>query len=207
MLVERNFKQRSWSWSACFWKASSPFLSSTPTNTSLQNIITLLITVVDYSVIDYPPTLLVRSMTTLSQRVLQLGPQSSCTVWRLSAFMQVIFHYSSAKSCGVNELEKHHPTFLPKGWESFWPGDRATPRLPDPLQRALWDVRDGWLRAVTLTCCCQHNPAAANLSRLSPPVLKEASVTRDVGRATWAAWVAEARTLVREGSAEESRCF
>lgn len=50
---------------------------SKSTNTSLNNVIAMLFkhelfTVVDYSVIDYSPTLLVRGMTALPQRV--LGP-------------------------------------------------------------------------------------------------------------------------------------
>lgn len=111
--------------------------------------------------------MLVRGVTVPSQQVLQ--PSTiSCTVCRLSSFMQVIFHYLSAKSCGVSELGSTIPNLtqrtekvsgLRKGWHQ---------RLPDPLQQVLWDVWDGWLHAVTLTCCCQHNFAAVNLSRLSP---------------------------------------
>lgn len=95
-------------------------------------------------------------------------PQISCTVWRLFNFTQVIFHYLSAKSCGVSELGSTVPNFTQRTEKVSGLVTERHQRLPDPLQQVLWDVWEGWLRTVTLTCCCQHNSAAVNLSRLSP---------------------------------------
>lgn len=140
----------------------------------------------DYSVIDYCLLGVWRHHRSVSFS----RPQISCAVWRLSNFMQVIFHYLSAKSCGVSELGSTIPNFTQRTEKVSGLVTDRHQRLPDPLQQVLWDVWDGWLHAVTLTCCCQHNFAAVNLSRLSASRTRRLSremlaARRELPNSTW----------------------